>query len=153
MDKKTGMLLGIVSAVIGLILIVLDWRTRLGPFHPDKITSTGIIGIVLLLAGGVMIIYARNNTALKRRDTVFIIPPEGFVNAEIIGMTRSIRTQLDKEGFHVLARGKDSEGNEVTFTSEVIGTYPGKEIIGKRVHVIFYNDDPEQYLVDLKTVN
>jgi hypothetical protein len=81
-------------------------------------------------------------------------PHPKSVEAEIIGITRNFRTaEGEREQFHVLCRYTDPVNKKAeTFTSRALDRYPGSEIIGKKVRVIFHSANPEDYTVDLNTI-
>lgn len=176
--KKTSELIGGVAlAAAGIALIVVDILMRTSADSSalgssGSITSSGILGIVCLLIGGLCIIayvqgttfsglFRRNgesrNSATKTapmQERHIEVPPEGSVDAKIIGITRNLRAENGREGFHVLCEYTDPKsGVRETFTSEVVPEYPGKQIIGKWVRVFFRNRDPENYFVDLRSIH
>lgn len=177
MKKISELIGGVALAAAGIALIVIDILTRTAA-EPSalgssgSITGAGILGIVCLLFGGLFIIaYAqgttfanlfktgenggRPKTGNSRRGPQHIeVPPEGSIEAKIIGITRNLRSENGREGFHVLCEYTDPKsGVRETFTSEVVPEYPGKQIIGKWVRVFFKGRDPENYTVDLRTIH
>ena len=72
------------------------------------------------------------------------------VEAEVMGVTRALRTPGEPEAYQVICKYTDPEtGRSETFTSRVLRKYPGKEIIGKMVRVYLDPYHPGKYTVDL----
>nr|WP_027870346.1 hypothetical protein [[Eubacterium] cellulosolvens] len=123
-----------------------------------------ICGAILILAG--MTPFVLRLQELREadpdddlRDRVrerldFFRPRKKSVEAEIIGITRNFRTaEGEREQFYVLCRYRDPVNQKTeTFTSRALDRYPGSEIIGKKVLVIFHSANPEDYTVDLNTI-
>ncbi|MGN0363476.1 MAG: hypothetical protein ACI4ET_11625 [Bilifractor sp.] len=88
-----------------------------------------------------------------QEDTSWI-PVGGWIFADVIGITRNLRADASAGvEYYVICRYRDfKEHVEHTFTSRSMKEYPGKEIIGKRVKVFFHSKDPEDYTVDLNTI-
>ena len=156
---------GILLAAAGVALIAMDIRARTDGLTAEKMTHFGVIGTLLLIAGGSLCIlhlqarrgaFAPQNNAFSRTAPAgggFRVPPEGYLDARIIGITRNLRTEGGREGFHVVCRYQDpSTGAETTFTSDLLPNYPGKEVIGRTVRVMFPGDDPDDYHVDLSSI-
>lgn len=82
------------------------------------------------------------------------VPPSGWVLAEIVGITRNLRgSGNEKVEYYVICRYYDGvTRTNQTFTSRALKDYPGKEIIGKKVRVIFHSKNPEDYTVDLDSI-
>lgn len=82
------------------------------------------------------------------------VPPNGWVLAEIVGITRNLRgSGNERVEYYVICRYYDGvTRTNQTFTSKALKDYPGKEIIGKKVKVIFHSKNPEDYTVDLDSI-
>ena len=168
------LVVGIALAAGGLALVVIDMLARTDGMTAEGITVSGILGILLLIAGGSLGIlhmqlrrgmftgsgaFGQGNAGTRSmpgsasQENGIRIPPEGYLTAEIIGITRNLRAEGVKEGFHVICRYRDPvSGAETTFTSDLLAEYPGKQIIGRRVRVTFPHGDITEYHVDLSSV-
>lgn len=82
------------------------------------------------------------------------VPPGESLLAEIIGVTRNLRGSGGEQvEYYVICRYYDDKTRtNQTFTSQPLRDYPGREIIGKKVKVIFHSKDPEDYTVDLGSI-
>lgn len=77
----------------------------------------------------------------------------GYVEAQILGVTRNLRVEGERETYRVVCRYKDmATGREATFTSRTLPEYPGKEVIGRTVRVYLDEKDPQNYRVDIDSV-
>ena len=172
MDKKQKRLeklrvLGFVAAAAGIALIFLGFREA--GYDNARYIGFQAVGAVLLLLGITPAIryrqqygvssgaeqnsYSAGGKQVQEEDTSWI-PVGGWIFADVIGITRNLRTDASSGvEYYVICRYRDfKEHVEHTFTSRSMKEYPGKEIIGKRVKVFFHSKDPEDYTVDLNTV-
>ncbi len=81
-------------------------------------------------------------------------PPQGWIMADVVGITRNLRgSQNEQVEYYVICRYFDGVTRTYqTFTSKAMRDYPGKEIIGKRVRITFHSQDPTDYTVDMNTI-
>ena len=101
---------------------------------------------VCIVTGGVMI---RND--LLTGESRFLLPGgERTVTAEVLGITRNLRTAGEKTTYYVICRYKDPvTGKEETFTSRSFDEYPGKELIGREVTVHIDSREKGKYTVEI----
>jgi hypothetical protein len=121
-----------------------------------------ICGAVLVLAGMTPFVrkFQRSGDGEEtdggffRKYFGYFRPHRDYVEAEIIGITRNFRTaEGEREQFYVLCRYRDPSNQRTeTFTSRALDRYPGSDIIGKKVRVIFHSENPEDYTVDLNSI-
>lgn len=98
--------------------------------------------------------YSGDNSGSASDSRNGFVPPAGWVLAEIVGITRNLRgSGSEKVEYYVICRYYDGVTHtNQTFTSRALKDYPGKEIIGKKVRVIFHSKNPEDYTVDLDSI-
>ncbi|MDO4619823.1 MAG: hypothetical protein Q4B09_04280 [Lachnospiraceae bacterium] len=152
---------GVISLLIGLF--------TLQPGLPSEHTvSPGIIiGCILLIAGGIFLLLdyqSRHPQAFggsTERMGAFTVsdrfvpkvPKEGYLTAVVIGVSRGLRTAGEPEVYHVVCEYTDPvSGRKVTYSSEALKEYPGKEVIGKKVRVYPDRREAGCFYVDLKTI-
>lgn len=164
--KQKSTTIGLIAAgaailTAGIWLIVRGIRAGSGLISLSVPAYSSIGGTVLILAGGILMILGiqqlrRDPSGGVRTEPdrwIPDVPPAGYIEAEIIGITRSLRVAGDEEAFHVVCRYTEAEsGRSTTFTSDPVKTYPGREIIGRHVRV--YPDPGEAGIwhVDLDSV-
>lgn len=131
-----GQVLGAVLLLLGITPLILYHQRYGADSAAESIQGQGIPG-----------------QGQTQEDTSWI-PVGGWIFADVIGITRNLRADASAGvEYYVICRYRDfKEHVEHTFTSRSMKEYPGKEIIGKRVKVFFHSKDPEDYTVDLNTI-
>lgn len=157
-------LLGVGCAAAGVILSIRLEKTW--------IFTVCSIPAAMLLAGGGMKLYnlirdgglgsgigsrARTGTRTETRTSggIYKMPRNHRTefDAEVMGVTRNLRLEGEKEVFYIVCRYVDPDtGEESTYTSRPLSEYPGKEVIGKTVHVTVDPHDPGKYQVDIDPI-
>ena len=158
-----GLITGAAAVICGLFLLVRNLQEGSGlvgrPVSPAVLTGA----VLLAAAGGALLFHSvslmkkakEETSAARSRTDTYIpeVPPEGYLTAEIIGISRSLRLSGGEEGYHVVCRYTDPvSGKSATFSSEAVRKYPGKDIIGKPVRVYPVPEETEQFYVDLNTI-
>ena len=157
--KKKLLLCGIATAVGAVLIAAGVFFAASG--NTFFYTAAMISGAVLLLAGGTALIYFRqgNETSSAGRKPFFRKEgsrpvPEGYIEAQVLGISKGLHLEGEPDSYHVVCRYLDPETKAVlTFSSEALPTYPGKEIIGKKVRVLLRSLDDENYRVDLTSIH
>ncbi|MCR4671624.1 MAG: hypothetical protein K5637_00100 [Lachnospiraceae bacterium] len=79
-----------------------------------------------------------------------VYPAKNEFDAEVLGVTRNIRVEGQKEVYYIVCKYREEEtGREFTYTSRPLREYPGRQVIGKKVHVSIDPRDPDNYTVDI----
>lgn len=162
---------GIILLIVGAVLVAFGFGFTVGNFR--LYIGLEIAGAVCILAGMTpIVLYFQNRTGQDQTGTGAGAGYNGennygsggrkslhhaneSVTADIVGVTRNLRgTAGDKVEYYVMCRYFNREGNTwETFTSRALPDYPGKDIIGRKVRVIFHSDDPGDYTVDLQSIS
>ena len=101
---------------------------------------------VCIVAGGAMI----RNDLLTGESRLLLPGGERTVKAEVLGITRNLRTAGEKTTYFVICRYKDPvTGKEETYTSRSFDEYPGKELIGREVTVHIDSREKGKYTVEI----
>lgn len=112
----------------------------------DVFMWMSIPAAILIVSGGVVI----SGRALPGADRLLLPEGECTVTAEVLGVTRNLRTKGEKTEYYIVCRCKDPRtGREETFSSRPLDTYPGKEVIGKKVEVHLDTREKGNYTVDI----
>ncbi|MGI6051243.1 MAG: hypothetical protein ACOYA9_01990 [Bilifractor sp.] len=154
--KKRWLTIGILCLTAGAVCVFAG----LSFFTSDRVIYIilEIIGAALILTGITPLVRVYNVDKRQENRTSGgrsgFIPPKGWILADIIGITRNLRgSSNDEVEYYVICQYYDGvTRTNQTFTSRPLKEYPGKEIIGKKVKVIFHSSDPEDYTVDLDSI-
>ena len=132
----------ILSLGIAAVGIVISLRT--GSERPFMIAS--IPAAVLVVAGG-SIVY---RSMLPGESRLLLPGGEKTITAEVLGVTRNLRTAGEKTAYYIVCRYKNPlTGKEETFSSRPLEEYPGKEVIGKSVTVHIDPLEKGKYTVEI----
>ena len=75
---------------------------------------------------------------------------ERTITAEVLGVTRNLRTAGEKTTYYIVCRYKEPlTGRTETYTSRALDEYPGKEVIGRKVTVRIDPGEKGKYTVDI----
>jgi hypothetical protein len=75
---------------------------------------------------------------------------ERTIEAQVLGVTRNLRTAGEKTAYYVVCRYKDPvTGKETTYSSKALDEYPGKEVIGRTVTVRIDPGEKGKYTVEI----
>lgn len=75
---------------------------------------------------------------------------ERTIEAQVLGVTRNLRTAGEKTAYYVVCRYKDPvTGKETTYSSKALDEYPGKEVIGRTVTVHIDPGEKGKYTVEI----
>lgn len=151
--KKNNILPGIVLFILGIAVLTAGIIVG-SRYNRLYFTLLSVPATILLVAGGAGIWNASRRSIAGSSNTGQWLPVgNGYVDAQILGVTRNLRMEGEKESYRVVCRYRDmATGKEATFTSRTLPEYPGKEVIGRTVRVYLDARDPNNYRVDIDTV-
>lgn len=151
--KKNHILPGILLFILGIIVLTAGIIVG-SRYNRLYFTLLSVPATILLVAGGAGIWHASRGRITGPSGTGQWLPVgNGYVDAQILGVTRNLRMEGEKESYRVVCRYRDmATGKEATFTSKTLPEYPGKEVIGRTVRVYLDARDPQNYRVDIDTV-
>lgn len=130
------------SLAIAAIGVIVSLRT--GSERYFLIAS--IPTAALIVAGGMKI----RQGMLMGENRLLLPAGEQTITAEVLGVTRSLRTAGEKTTYCIVARYKDPvTGREETYSSRPLDSYPGKEVIGKTVTVRLDPTEKGKYVVEI----
>ncbi len=150
---------GIVCGAAGVVLSM--------KLEKNWIFTVCSIPTALLLAGGIMKLYnfikegglgssgPQSGQQTRTSGGIYRMPKvrRTEFDAEVIGVTRNLRLEGEKEVFYIVCKYVDPDtGEESTYTSRELSEYPGKQVIGKTVHVTVDPEDPGKYKVDIDAI-
>lgn len=155
MKKRSGknsLLPGLLLFILGIAALVLGILIG-SRYNRIYFTLLSIPATVLLVAGGARIWRASRKIPGPSGTGQWLPVGSGYVEAQILGVTRNLRVEGEKESYRIVCRYKDmATGREATFTSRTLPEYPGKEVIGRTVRVYLDERDPQNYRVDIDPV-
>ena len=112
----------------------------------DVFMWMSIPAAILIVSGGAVI----SGKALPGADRLLLPKGECTVTAEVLGVTRNLRTKGEKTEYYIVCRCRDPRtGKEETFSSRPLDTYPGREVIGKKGEVHLDAGEKGKYTVDI----
>ena len=87
---------------------------------------------------------------LPGADRLLLSGGEQTITAEVLGVTRNLRTAGEKTTYYIVCRYKDPlTGRMETYTSRALESSPGKEVIGRKVTVRIDPGEKGKYTVDI----
>ncbi|HAB94613.1 MAG TPA: hypothetical protein DCF49_07615 [Lachnospiraceae bacterium] len=141
-DTLIGAALLLGSLALVAVGIVISLRTG----DTKAFTLFSIPSAILIVTGGSMI--GRN--LLPGGKRTLISGGEKTVTAEVLGVTRNLRTAGEKTAYYIVCRYKDPvTGKEETYSSRALEEYPGKEVIGRKVTVRLDTGEQGKYTVEI----
>ncbi|MBQ9050380.1 MAG: hypothetical protein ABS874_06050 [Lachnospiraceae bacterium] len=133
------LLLSLAVAAAGAVVSVKTGNT-------SCFLGCSIPAAVLIVAGGNMV----RKDLLPGADRLLLPGGEQTITAEVLGVTRNLRTAGEKTSYYIVCRYKDPlTGRVETFTSRALESYPGKEVIGRKVTVRIDPREKGKYTVDI----
>ena len=133
------LLLSLAAAAAGVIVSLKTGSSQ-------YFLAFSIPAAICIVAGGVMI----RNDLLTGESRLLLPGGERTIKAEVLGITRNLRTAGEKTTYYVICKYKDPvTGREETFTSRSFDEYPGKEIIGREVTVHIDSGEKGKYTVEI----
>ena len=133
------LLLSLAAAAAGVIASIKTGNT-------NYFLGCSIPAAALIVAGGNM---ARKDL-LPGADRLLLPGGEQTITAEVLGVTRNLRTAGEKTSYYIVCRYKDPRtGRTETYTSRSLDEYPGKEVIGRKVTVRVDPGEKGKYTVDI----
>jgi hypothetical protein len=133
------LLLSLAVAAVGAVVSVKTGNT-------SCFLVCSIPAAVLIVAGGNMV----RKDLLPGADRLLLPGGEQTITAEVLGVTRNLRTAGEKTSYYIVCRYKDPMiGRVETFTSRALENYPGKEVIGRKVTVRIDPREKGKYTVDI----
>lgn len=153
-------ILAVILLALGIVCIVVGFYFTKRTDQRMVFTILSIPAAILIVTGAWKIVnYVRNtmnpsagsernpyNTGSTRQ-----YPLKKEFDAQVLGVTRNIRVEGEKEVYYIVCKYKEEEtGREFTYTSRPLNEYPGRDVIGKTVHVTIDSRDPDNYKVDIE---
>lgn len=130
------------SLAIAAIGVIVSLRTGSDRYFLIASIPTA----ALIVAGGMKI----RRGMLMGENRLLLPAGEQTITAEVLGVTRSLRTAGEKTTYCIVVRYKDPvTGREETFSSRPLDSYPGKEVIGKTVTVRLDPGEKGKYVVEI----
>ena len=141
-NTLVGGALLLVSLAIAAAGVIVSIKTG----NTNYFLGCSIPVAVLIVAGGSMV----RKDLLPGEDRLLLSGGEQTITAEVLGVTRNLRTAGEKTSYYVVCRYKDPRtGRTETYTSRALEEYPGKEVIGRSVTVRIDPGEKGKYTVDI----
>ena len=133
------LLVSIALAAVGILVSLRTGETK-------YFTIMSIPTAILVVTGGTMI-----SKGLLTGESLLRLPGgERTITAEVLGVTRNLRTAGEKTTYYILCRFRDPvTGKEETYSSRALDEYPGKEVIGRQVTVRLDAGEKGKYTVEI----
>ena len=130
------------SLVIAVIGVIASLKTGSNQYF----LMASIPTAVLIVAGGLKI----RQGMLMGENRLLLPGGEQTITAEVLGVTRNLRTAGEKTAYYIVCRRKNPlTGREETYSSRPLPEYPGKEVIGKKVTVHIDPLEKGKYTVEI----
>ena len=130
------------SLVIAVIGVIVSMKTGANRYFLVASIPTA----ALVVAGGLKI----RQGMLMGEDRLLLPGGEQTITAEVLGVTRNLRTAGEKTAYYIVCRHKNPiTGKEETYSSRPLAEYPGKEVIGKQVTVRLDPLEKGKYTVEI----
>lgn len=133
------LLVSIALAAVGILVSLRTGETK-------YFTILSIPTAILVVTGGTMI-----SKGLLTGESLLRLPGgERTITAEVLGVTRNLRTAGEKTTYYIVCRFRDPvTGKEETYSSRALDEYPGKEVIGRQVTVRLDAGEKGKYTVEI----
>ena len=133
------LLLSLVIAAAGVIISL-----RTGSEKCFLVAS--IPTAILIVTGGMKV----RQGLLTGENRLLLPGGERTITAEVLGVTRNLRTAGEKTAYYIVCKFKDPlTGKEETYSSRPLAEYPGKEVIGRKVTVHLDPLEKGKYTVEI----
>ena len=133
------LLLSLAAAAIGVIISLRSGSTR-------YFMLMSLPAAILIVTGGTLI----GKDLLTGEGRLLLAGGEQTITAQVLGVTRNLRTAGEKTVYYIVCRGKDpSTGREETYSSRPLDEYPGREVIGREVTVRLDPLEKGKYTVEI----
>ena len=130
------------SLVIAVIGVIVSMKTGANRYFLVASIPTA----ALVVAGGLKI----RQGMLMGENRLLLPGGEQTITAEVLGVTRNLRTAGEKTAYYIVCRHKNPlTGREETYSSRPLPEYPGKEVIGKKVTVHLDPLEKGKYTVEI----
>jgi len=130
------------SLVIAVIGVIVSMKTGSNRYFLVASIPTA----ALVVAGGLKI----RQGMLMGENRLLLPGGEQTITAEVLGVTRNLRTAGEKTAYYIVCRHKNPlTGKEETYSSRPLAEYPGKEVIGKQVIVRLDPLEKGKYTVEI----
>ena len=142
--------------IIGIILIVLSAAAVIAGIKVSQANQSAALFVLFSIPAAIMIVSGgalAGPPLLSGQAPLLLTGGDEVITAEILGVTRNLRTEGGKVQYYVICRRKNPvTGKEETYTSDPLDEYPGKEIIGKTVTVRIDPAEKGKYKVELDQI-
>ena len=144
-DSWIGGALLLLSLIIAAAGVIISLKTGSNRYFLFASIPTAI----LIVGGGALL----RKEYLRTGGRFLLAGGERTIEAQVLGVTRNLRTAGEKTSYYVVCRYKDPlTGKETTYSSRALEEYPGKEVIGKKVTVRIDPGEKGKYTVDIDTL-
>ena len=132
----------IASLLVAVIGVIASLKTGSNRYFLIASIPTA----VMVVAGGMKI----RQGMLTGENRLLLPGGEQTITAEVLGVTRNLRTAGEKTSYYIVCRHKNPlTGKEETYSSRPLAEYPGKEVIGKQVTVRLDPLEKGKYTVEI----
>ena len=132
----------LLSLVIAAAGVVISLRTGSEQYFLVASIPTAI----LIVTGGMKV----RQGLLTGENRLLLPGGERTITAEVLGVTRNLRTAGEKTAYYIVCKFKDPlTGKEETYSSRPLAEYPGKEVIGRKVTVHLDPLEKGKYTVEI----
>ena len=146
-ENRNKLIIGIALIILSIVVIAVGIAASRSSETQTVFLLFSIPAAAMIVAGGAM----AGPPILSGDARLLLTGGERTITAEVLGVTRNLRTQGEKEQYYVVCKYRDPvTGKEETYTSEVLDEYPGKEVIGKPVTVRVDPSEKGKYTVELE---
>lgn len=141
-DTYLGGALLLVSLALAAAGIAVSLKTGSNKYF----MIMSIPAAVCIVTGGSLI----RRGLITGKERLLLPAGEQTITAEVLGVTRNLRTAGQKTVYYVVCRGKDpSTGKTETYSSRPLDEYPGKEVIGREITVRLDPMEKGKYTVEI----
>ena len=146
-ENRKKLIIGIALIILSIVVIAVGIAASRSSETQTVFLLFSIPAAAMIVAGGAM----AGPPILSGDARLLLTGGERTITAQVLGVTRNLRTKGEKEQYYVVCKYRDPvTGREETYTSEVLDEYPGKEVIGKPVTVRVDPSEKGKYTVVLE---
>ena len=145
-DKARKMIAGIVLLILSAAVIAAGAVLSARGHSSTVFLLCSIPAAVMIVWGGAL----AGPPLIRGEAHLLLTGGELTITAQVLGVTRNLRTKGEKTQYYIVCRHKDPvTGRTETYTSEPLDEYPGKEVIGRSVEVRIDPSEQGRYTVEL----
>ena len=141
-DTLIGGAMLLLSLVIAAAGVIISLKTGSEQYFLVASIPTAL----LIVTGGLKV----RQGLLTGENRLLLPGGERTITAEVLGVTRNLRTAGEKTAFYIVCKFRDPlTGKEETYSSRPLAEYPGKEVIGRKVTVHLDPLEKGKYTVEI----